>query len=51
MIIRVVFAGRRLTVKVPRGTEEVIFEEPPPVVGGRNSQDKEKPLIVLTDRT
>jgi hypothetical protein len=51
MIIQVVYAGRKLTVKVPRGTEEVSFEEPPPVVGGRNGQDKEKPLIILTDRT
>lgn len=48
MTIRVTFAGRKLTVTVPKGTEAVDFEVPP---FSGNGRDKEKPLIILTDRT
>lgn len=49
MVITISHAGRRLTVKVPKGTDEVSIEVPPPS-GGRTSQESEKPLIILTDR-
>jgi hypothetical protein len=51
MIITINHAGRRLTVRVPKGTDSVSFEEPPPNSGGSKGQDNEKPLIILTDRT
>ena len=39
--------GRRVTINVPSGTEEVTLEVPPPNGGPQKQQG---PLIVLTDK-
>lgn len=49
MIMKINYAGRKVTVKVPDGVEDVTVEIPPLGSNG-NGGNKGKPLIVLTDK-
>jgi hypothetical protein len=48
MIVRVSYAGRHVTVKVPDGVSEVEVEIPP--AGSNGNGESKKPLIILTDK-
>jgi hypothetical protein len=47
MTINITYAGRKVTVKVPDGADDVTVEIPPL---GRNGGHNGKPLIILTDK-
>jgi hypothetical protein len=48
MIIEFTYAGKKVTVRLPRGVDDVTIKEPPP---GGEGLKAERPSIILTDKT